>query len=330
MNIFITGASGYVARHLVPMLREEGHRLIGLDRVAPVDSGVFDHFYQCDLLDVTIYENALKDVDQVCHLAAAKGDWGISDAEYFRDNLDATRALLNVAKKAHVHNWIFYSTVSALGPSAEPLPETAPHNPINAYGASKSQCEALFDAYLEREPKAHVITIRPSVIFGPGNPWNTNIFRLIDAIHHSRFVMIGHGDAVKTTSFLQNLLRAHLFLLNKQLDYPMTGHHIYHYVDEPGWTTSQIVAMIYKALGRKQNKLHLPLSLAAPLALVGDGLAAISGKDIPITSARVRKFCTATNFSADAIRDLGFRQPLSNESAITQTVHWYLNDYLGR
>jgi nucleoside-diphosphate-sugar epimerase len=322
-RVVLTGSSGYIGSLLAPRLAAKGFSVLGVDREPSKGQGLTD-FIRCDLLDTSAYARALKPGDHVCHLAAAKGDWGISRQEYYRDNVDATRALLGAARAAGVLRWIFYSTVSSLGPSATPLDESAPRNPANDYGSSKAECEELFDRYVAEMPGAHVVTIRPSVVFGPANPWNTNIFRLIDAIYRKRFVMVGHGGEIKTTSFIDNLLDAHEFLMERQLRLGGHGQDIYHYVDAPGETTAALVAMIYAALTRDARPLRLPLLVASPLALIGDALAKLTGIDLPITSARVRKFCTPTNFAATKIRELGFQQRNSNEAAIRQTVAWYL------
>jgi GlcNAc-P-P-Und epimerase len=60
----------------------------------------------------------------------------------------------------------------------------------------------------EDDRDAQILVIRPSVVFGPRNPPNTNVYRLIDAIHRGRFVMIGGGAEIKTTSYIDNLIAA--------------------------------------------------------------------------------------------------------------------------
>ena len=237
--------------------------------------------------------------------------------------MTATATLLACARAAGIRNWIFYSTVSVLGPSGIALDERAPRRPANPYGATKAECEALLEEYVREEPAARVLVLRPSVVFGPGNPWNTNIFRLIDAIERRRFVMIGRGGEVKTTSFIDNLLDAHEFLMERDARQPSAGIEVFHYVDEPAETTAGLVARIYRLLGRRQPSFRLPLAVAAPLALVGDAAAKLLGADLPITSARVRKFCTATNFGARAIREQGFIQRVDTGEALRRTVAWY-------
>ncbi len=331
MRVGVTGAAGYIGSRLVERLVRAGHEVLALDRVAPAPgSAPGARLLRCDLNDAKAYEPALAGLDLLCHLAAAKGDWGISDEEYRRDNGDATRTLIECAHRAGVRRWTFYSTVSVLGPSDTALDEGAPRRPANPYGASKAECEAQIERYAAATPDARIVVIRPSVVFGPGNPDNTNIYRLIDAIERRRFVMIGRGREVKTTSYIDNLLDAHEFLMGREMRRPATGVEVFHYVDEPGETTAGLVARIDALLGRKPRRLRLPLALAAPLALAGDAAASLLKVDLPITSARVRKFCTATNFAARRIRAEGFVQAVGNAEALRRTVDWYRSQATSR
>lgn len=327
MKILLTGSSGYIGRQLAVRLKQENHQVIGLDRDFHA-SAQLDEFIQCDLLEPNRYAERLAGIDMICHLAAAKGDWGISEEEYFRDNVEATRALLSAARQADIRRWVFYSTVSVLGPSDSPLDEAAPHRPMNPYGASKAVCEEMLRQFANESAGARVVTIRPSVVFGPDNPWNTNVFRLIEAIYRNRFAMIGRGNSVKTTSYIANLVDAHMFLMDRWFADGQKRYDVFHCVDDPAETTAWLVDRIRTLLGRRPSRWRIPLWMASPLALTGDAAAALTGIDLPITSARVRKFCTATNFSSEKIRHLGFIQPISNEDAVVTTVNWYVNTYL--
>lgn len=165
-----------------------------------------------------------------------------------------------------------------------------------------------------------MLIIRPSVVFGPKNPPSTNIYRLIDAIYHNRFVMVGSGEATKSTSYIENLIEATLFLMGRM----ERGVQTYIYVDEPAPSTGYLVKQIYGLLGKKQPSWHVPLGVAKPIAYLSDVAASLTGIDFPITAARIEKFNTSTNFDASAIRELGFTQPVSNDEALRKTVEWHL------
>ncbi|MCS3626931.1 nucleoside-diphosphate-sugar epimerase [Salinibacter ruber] len=268
---------------------------------------------------------AVNGVDQILHLAAAKGDWGISREEYYRDNLEATRNVIEAGAENGVKDWVFYSTVSTLGPHYEAVDEHAGFNAINSYGASKAEAEKLFHQLAEDDPEARVLIIRPSVVYGPGNPPSTNIYRLVDAIYNHRFAMVGPGDAIKSTSYIENLLEATLFLMERMEQ----GVQTYIYVDEPAPTTGTLVERIYKLLGKSPPSWYIPLSVASPIATVSDWAADLTGIDFPITAARIEKFNRSTNFDATKIREEGYEQPVSNREALRETVEWHLQHEYG-
>lgn len=324
MNILLTGSSGYIGSKLIYPLKKNGHIIHGIDREKEL--AIIDQFTQGDLCEKKTYPASISEFDQIYHLAAAKGDWGISEDEYYRDNLDATKVLINQGKKAGIKDWIFFSTVSALGPSHEPIGEKAEYNPIHPYGSSKAEAEKLFFQLAEEDPEARILIIRPSVVFGPENPDSTNIYRLIDSIYKGKFMMVGRGESLKSTSYIENLIQATLFLADRM----EKGVQVYNYIDEPVISTDELVTKIYELLGLKRPSFYLPLSIAKPIAFASDIAASVIGIDFPITAARIEKFNTSTNFDASAIRKLGFEQPVSNEEALKKTVEWHLNQLYGQ
>lgn len=322
--LLLTGSSGYIGSRLANRLNERGHSVFGVDR-KQYNGNFFSDTTTGDLLEPSTLERTNLNVDCICHLAAAKGDWGISEEEYYRDNLEATRAIIEAGKDAGVKDWVFYSTVSTLGPHHAPVDEGADFNAINSYGASKADAEKLFHQLASEDPEARVLIIRPSVVYGPGNPPSTNIYRLVDAIYNRRFAMVGPGDAIKSTSYIENLLAATIFLMERM----ERGVQTYIYVDEPALTTGTLVERIYKLLGRSPPSWHIPLSVATPIATVSDWTADLTGIDLPITAARIEKFNRSTNFDASKIREDGFEQPVSNEDALRRTIEWHLHHEYG-
>lgn len=320
MRVLVTGSSGFIGPHLVEALIEHGDYVVGLDRVSP--SGIEPHaFVQGDLTDNESVEKALAhDVDIIAHLAAARADWGLTDEEYIRDNVTATRSLIRAGEEAGVERWVFYSTVGVFGPSEVPLDDSAPRAPQGIYGETKAEAEALFEALGEAHPDAEITVIRPSAVYGPGNPDNTNVYRLIDAIYRRRFLMIGDGDNTKTVSYLPNLIEATVFLM----DHMAPGVHRYIYVDSPALTTRELVDRIHQMLGRRAPRMRLPLPLARSLAYPSDLLAQLLEVDLPITSSRIQKFCRSTYFHRGALDKTGFSPAFSPEDALAATVDWYL------
>lgn len=320
MRAFLTGCNGYIGSHLSAALKGAGWKVVGLDRAGDPDPAL-DDYVHCDLLDTTSYADRLEGCSTVFHLAAAKGDWGISDQEYERDNVDATQCLIAACQSTKVTRWFHYSTVAVLGPSSTALDENSPRRPTGAYGVTKSKCEELLENWSEKDPDAEIVMIRPSAVFGPENPPSTNIYRLTEAIFKNRFVMIGDGHAIKTTSYIDNLIAATIFLIGKF----QKGIQTFHYVDQPTYTTGDLVQEVYRSLNRRPSRLRVPLGPVAMLAGLSDFLGDHLGIDFPITRARIEKFCTETRYNADAIEALGFQAPVDLATALEATVTWHIS-----
>lgn len=319
--ILVTGCSGYVGSSLVPELVSRGHDIVGVDR-RPWTGDVPIRFVQADLLNPDRWSAALEDAEQIVHLAAAKADWGLTAEEYRRDNVEATRVLLDEGLRAGIDNWLFYSTVATMGSSDEPVGEEAAFSPRGPYGATKAEAELLFRRVVGREGSMRVVVLRPSVIFGPEHPDSTNVNRLIRALQGGHFVMVGDGDVVKSTSYIENVVEATFFAMERA----GTGMTTLVYVDEPQLTTRELVREICRLLGRDEPRIRVPRALASTLAAPLDWLGHAIGVDFPITRARIDKFCRPTHYDGSRIRQWGFEQPVDLAEALRRTVGWHLDE----
>ncbi|WP_251952447.1 NAD-dependent epimerase/dehydratase family protein [Salinibacter ruber] len=319
MRIVVTGSSGLVGSRLVRRFKERGQTVVGVDR-EPGTPSVVDQFVRGDLAREAIRQQALEGADAIVHLAAAKDDWGIDDETFFFENLEVTRRLIEDARARDIHDWVFYSSVAAMGPGDEPRSEEASLVPNGAYGTSKMKAERLFQEYAKEVPEMSCVILRPSIIFGPGHFSYTNVHRLIEAIRGNRFLMVGDGQAIKTTSYIENVIGATLYLWERR----SKGIQTYIYVDEPVRTTEKLVDDIYRLLGKRRPGVRIPLQLAKSIAWVADVAADWTGINFPITADRIEKFNTSTNYDASAIREEGFEQPVGIEEALRKTVNWHL------
>ena len=299
MTISVTGSSGYIGGSLAEEL--ESHESVS--KVRRIDrsptSSIDERTIILDLARVSVGKLAevLKGTDYLFHLAAARTDWGLSYAEYHHDNAVATKNLIDAAQQAGVTQWIYFGTVGVYGRS-------------------------LFRA--ARSYGWNVGVIRPSAVFSEGQPDNTNIFRLIEANRKRRFVLIGEGAQIKTTSYLQNTVDAAIWLFNRVMEAVTPEIQAFNYVDEPKLTTNQMVRIIRDELGIARPPLKVPRTMVEKPALFFDAIARVTGRDLPITSARIRKFSTATDFDASAIRKAGFAPRYSSIDALIRTTRSHL------
>jgi nucleoside-diphosphate-sugar epimerase len=316
--IAVTGGCGYIGAQLVRALREGGFKDVRVFDRSAADSGQVCPF-DLSKAGIDVLAQELAGVDVIFHLAAARTDWGLTFNEYYSDNVLATRNLVAAAKKAGIKRWIYYGTVGVYGPSSSPLDETSPFAPTSDYATTKAKAEEELIQAAEEEKWALRI-VRPSAVYSEGQPSNTNLYRLIEAIRRNRFALIGSGSEVKTTSYLHNLVDATLWLYEGLAN---GGVDAYNYVDEPKMTTKEMVEFIRRELDCKLPLVKVPLGLIEKPARMLDVLGNYIGQDFPVTAARIRKFCTATNFDSSKIRNAGFVPKYSSQEAIKRTVHWH-------
>jgi len=143
MKVLLTGHKGYIGSVAVPMLREAGHDVVGLDT---------DLYAGCDfgdaLSDVPEIRKDLRDVevsdlrgfDAVVHLAALSNDpvGNLNPQLTYDINHLASVSLAKLAKAAGVERFVFASSCSTYGAAGDDfLDETSGLNPVTPYGESK-------------------------------------------------------------------------------------------------------------------------------------------------------------------------------------------------
>jgi UDP-glucose 4-epimerase len=161
LRVFVTGAAGFIASHMVDRLLAAGHSVVGFDNMSTGQrrflAGALGHpqfsFHQADLLDRTSLAQAMEGAELVVHFAAnADVRFG---TDHPRKDLDqntiATWNVLEAMREQGSKRIVFSSTGSVYGePDIFPTPETCPF-PIQTslYGASKLAAEGLIQAYCE-------------------------------------------------------------------------------------------------------------------------------------------------------------------------------------
>ena len=120
---------------------------------------------------------------------------------------------------------------------------------------------------------------------------------------------------------VENLTAATVFMMNHM----KPGINAFNYSDYPHRKSLEIANIIQVELGRKPLGFRVPLGLAMALACPFDLLAKITGKNLPITANRIKKFAQMNTWhGSDKVRSLGFQQKISTEKGLNRMVQWYL------
>ena len=319
MNILITGSNGFVGSRLMYYLEDKGYQVCGIDnsKICNIASHPNTFFG-----DIRIIENLRKlndhNFDLIIHCAASKHDFGVSREEYFSDNEYGTQIVAEYAEEQGINKIIYYSTVSVYGHQSHPCDETAEYLSDTVYGDSKFAGEKVLWKWQEADNKRALITLRPSVIYGPDN--FANMYNLISQMHNFPWFMLGDGRHIKSMVALENMIDITHFVLDKF----KPGVQNFNCIDKPYLTVKQLMRTIAKNNGFSMPKIYIPLWLAISIGKVFDIFGKIIRKELPINSDRMKKFGTSTDYRAEKIRELGYVQQHTIEEVFKQTCEWYL------
>ena len=148
MRVLVTGHDGYIGAVLTPLLRDEGHDVVGLDTRYYRDCGLGE-----DPPPIPLIERDVRDVrradltgfDAVIHLAALSNDpvGDLNPECTYAINHRASVDLARLAKEAGVERFLFASSCSVYGASSpdDVLDEEATFAPVTPYAESKVSVE---------------------------------------------------------------------------------------------------------------------------------------------------------------------------------------------
>jgi nucleoside-diphosphate-sugar epimerase len=322
-TLLVTGGSGFIGRHFAAALAARGIAAVNLDMVPPARGLPYVRSVVGDVRDPERVREAIRGCDGVIHLAAAHHDFGIARPTFFDVNEAGTANVCRVMDETGVNRLCFYSTVAVYGDGDDERDETSPTLGTTPYGASKRAGEQVLERWATAQAGRSALVIRPSVVFGPFH--FANMYTLVRQIHRRRFLTVGDGRNYKSLAFVANLVDATLFLWERL---PRAGaFEVYNYADKPDMTSGEIASHVYRSLGRDAPSFSVPLSLALAAALPLDLVGRLSGRDLPVSTARIRKLAAMqTRYAAAKVRDAGFVPRYTLEDGLREMVSWYLRE----
>ena len=321
MKILVTGGSGFIGRHLLWNLEKvyPEAALINFDKRDP-EVATKSTFIKGDICDEAAVAGALQGVDAVIHLAAAHSDFGISREDYFRINETGTRTILGQCTKLGIRRFTNFSSVAVYGNATPGADENSPTLPENNYGESKLAAERVVREWAASDTENRAVIIRPAVVIGP---WHkANMLRLITQIDRGHYLFnLGRCEHIKSVASVQNL--AAFAAQSVRSDFSTQPLELFNYVDYPQLCVHRTVEVIHEELGRRMPRITFPLKLAEIAALPFDLAIKLTGRNLPISSARVRKLGTSTKFEGHKAHER-FPASMTVEDCLRSMVKWYL------
>jgi len=152
--VFITGGTGYLGSHLIPVLVERGHRVRALIR--PGSKGKLPpgcEVVSGNALEAASYRHLVRPADTFVHLVGAPHSSASKAADFRAVDLVSAREAIQTAADLGLRHFIYLSV-------AQPAPV------LRDYIAVRAECEGMI---AERNLNATIL--RPLYVLGPGHRW---------------------------------------------------------------------------------------------------------------------------------------------------------------
>lgn len=218
----VTGSAGFIGSALVQRLLDEGAEVVGVDcltdaydprekeaRLAQLSARPGYSHLRIDLAETDLAEH-LAGVGTIFHLAGRPGVRASFELGplYIRDNIEATRRLLQAAVAArHVRRFVYASSSSVYGNAPLPFCETQEPDPISPYGRTKLEAELL--CLRADGPRLGTLALRYFTVYGPEQRPDMALRKFAQAaLDGSPIEVYGDGTQSRDFTYVDDIVEA--------------------------------------------------------------------------------------------------------------------------
>jgi dihydroflavonol-4-reductase len=277
MNIFITGATGFIGTRVAQRLLASRHTLRCLVRkpsaAAEQLKQVGAELTAGDVMDRESLSRAMRGCDRVIHLAGLYSFWERDPGLFHAVNVTGTANVMECALEANVAKVVHVSTVGVYGKPADvPFTEISRPGPVRfgRYFQTKAEADTLVWE-LHRTRALPAVVVYPCAVVGAGDPKATGqyIRDLIDR----RLPATVFDDSVLTFVHVNDVAEAIVRALEKEGN---IGER--YIVGAQRLSFREVALMVAELSGVRLPGMHLPGWVATVNAYLLTWLAGLTGK----------------------------------------------------
>ncbi|MCB9746956.1 MAG: NAD-dependent epimerase/dehydratase family protein [Candidatus Omnitrophica bacterium] len=320
-TILVTGAAGFVGRHLLKHLQSRDYDIVAMVRentdVAFLEQmGI--RYIKADLRVKESLYPLFDKVDHVVHLATTmKGPW----EEYEESTVNGTRRLLEITKEKGIQGFTFISSIAVYDVfSADNgvLTEGSKinDNNLSMYEKSKIQAEAQVQSFIH-DGLAGVI-LRCGVIYGPGGA----LFppRLGFASGKNKYLTIGSGLNRIPFVYVENLVEA----IRLTIENPSSHGETFNIVDDQDIAQLEYLNMVKTHVNPSLKVCKIPYGVWLTFSQCVGVLLKLLKRPSPLRKVylyQCRQQLTYSNRKAK--NKLGWKPSQNSQSAMLTTMKWF-------
>jgi UDP-glucose 4-epimerase len=299
-SCIVLGGGGFIGTNLCRRLVEDGHRVRAFGRNCPFPEALEGvEWFHGDFADGASLAAAIETFDVIYHLVNGSTPLSanLDMAGDVERNIVASLGLLEICRKLGVSRVVFVSSGGTIYgcPQQIPTPETAPTDPITAYGITKLAIEK----YLALYQHLHQIDYRILRVTNPFGPFQTSIKNqgviasmITRALRDEAIEIWGDGSVVRDFIFVDDVVDALVAAAHDR-----SSTRVFNIGSGEGHSLRQVLTSIEVLL---EKKLNIQWKPGRPL-------------DVPISVLAIDR----------ARETLGWRPKTTFEDGLNETIAWW-------
>ena len=322
MTALVIGANGYLGSHVTRQLVGDGRDVRVMVRDGANTIGIDDleaTRFVGDIWDNDTLREAMAGVDDVYYCVVDTRGWLRDPAPLFHTNVDGTRNVLEIAKDAGLHRFIFtssYVTVGRKRGRTATEDDMIVDRGLTPYVRSRVQAENLVLTYA-KEHGLPAVAMCVSTTYGGGDWGRTPHGAIIAGAAFGKLPFVMKGIELEAVG-IDDAARALILAAER-------GHVGERYlISEKMISNADVVRIAAEAAGVPAPSKSIPLPVSYALAIVGSITSKLRGTDerLSLGSLRLMRAEAPVDHSK-AVRELGW-EPRPVEESIREAAKFWV------
>jgi 2-alkyl-3-oxoalkanoate reductase len=262
MKVLVTGGGGFLGKRIIHFLLKKGIEVTNFSRQNyPELEALGVTSISGNLYNKAAVSSAVKGCDVVFHVAAKVGLHGVYQ-DFYDTNVLGTKNIVESCLSHGIKKLIFTSSPSVVfdGADHNGIDESTPYSSqfYSHYQATKAEAEQY--VLNANSDQLAVVSLRPHLIWGPEDPHF--LPRLADSAKAGKLKIIGKGDNLVDTVYIDNAVKAHLIAMEKlSIGSPISGK-VYFITNQEPWPIKKLINQILTSAGQPPINSHIPVTIA--------------------------------------------------------------------
>ena len=325
MKVLVTGTGSLLLGGIASELVQRGDEVVCLQRRPTVFIGHNDaREVLADICDADAVAQAAHGCEAIIHGAARVGIVG-AEKDFYNTNVLGTENILRAAALNNISRLVFVSTpsVAHTGDSLVGAPAGAAETGRTRSYYAESKAIAERAVLKARNDQLAVVAIRPHLVWGPGD--TQLVGRIVDRAASGRLAVIGTGNALVDSTYIDNAISAHIAALDSLKVGAACDGKAYVISNGEPRTVNELMRSMCAAAGIPFDPRHLSLALGVRLGSLIERLwPLMRSSEPPITRFVAEQLGTAHWFDQRAVQeDFGWTPQVNLDEGFQRLTQWF-------